>query len=159
MADVDPQTMFRLHAEAYLSRLDFSPKVIDVLEIYHFHVGTEVFSLSWSKEADDMVWKGRSTNNKTYELRRGRAKTVANHCKNAFTEKEKASRLIDIGATHDPRSGWPESYSRVTVDVGIILPEFGLRKTPALGLTCVDLVQHQDLFLLHPVSQQDIPAA
>ena len=39
MADVDPQTMFRLHSEAYLSRLDFLPNKVDVLEIYHFHVG------------------------------------------------------------------------------------------------------------------------
>ena len=38
MADVDPQTMFRLHSEAYLSRLDFRPKNVDVLEIYHFDV-------------------------------------------------------------------------------------------------------------------------
>lgn len=38
MADVDPQIMFRLHGEAYLSRLDFLPKKVDVLEIYHFDV-------------------------------------------------------------------------------------------------------------------------
>lgn len=29
--------MFRLHGEAYLSRLDFLPNKVDVLEIYHFH--------------------------------------------------------------------------------------------------------------------------
>ena len=78
---------------------------------------------------------------------------------NAPSEKLKASRLIDIGAAHIPRSRRPESYSRVTVDVGIVLSTSGLRKTPALGLTYVVLVQHQDLVLLHPVSQQIIPAA
>lgn len=36
MAHVDPQILFRVHGEAYLSRLDFQPKNVDVLEIYHF---------------------------------------------------------------------------------------------------------------------------
>ena len=39
MADVDPQIMFRLHGEAYLNRLKFVPNKVDVLEIYHSHVG------------------------------------------------------------------------------------------------------------------------
>lgn len=38
MAHVDPQILFRVHGEAYLSRLDFQPKNVDVLEIYHFDV-------------------------------------------------------------------------------------------------------------------------
>ncbi len=37
--DVDPQIFFSLHREAYLSRLNFIPKKVDVLEIYHYDVG------------------------------------------------------------------------------------------------------------------------
>lgn len=37
--EVDPQILFRLHREAYLGRLNFVPKKVDVLEIYHYTVG------------------------------------------------------------------------------------------------------------------------
>ena len=41
--EVDPQILFRLHHEAYLSKLDFVPEQVDVLEIYHYDVGLLVF--------------------------------------------------------------------------------------------------------------------
>ena len=41
--EVDPQILFRLHGEAYLSKLDFVPEQVDVLEIYHYDVGIPVF--------------------------------------------------------------------------------------------------------------------
>ena len=37
--ELDPQTLFRLHRQAYLSRLNFVPEKVDVLEIYHYAVG------------------------------------------------------------------------------------------------------------------------
>ena len=42
--EVDPQILFRLYREAYLGRLNFVPKKVDVLEIYHYTVGVYVFS-------------------------------------------------------------------------------------------------------------------
>ena len=41
--EVDPQMLFRLHREAYLSKLDFVPEKVDVLEIYHYDVGARMF--------------------------------------------------------------------------------------------------------------------
>ena len=41
--EVDPQILFRLHHEAYLSNLNFVPEQVDVLEIYHYDVGLWVF--------------------------------------------------------------------------------------------------------------------
>ena len=41
--EVDPQILFRLHREAYLSKLDFVPEQVDVLEICHYDVGLLLF--------------------------------------------------------------------------------------------------------------------
>ena len=41
--EVDPQILFRFHREAYLSKLDFVPEQVDILEIYHYDVGLLVF--------------------------------------------------------------------------------------------------------------------
>ena len=53
--EVDPQILFRLHGEAYLGRLKFVPKKVDVLEIYHYTVGVLFFLLSGFKESDSML--------------------------------------------------------------------------------------------------------
>lgn len=58
---MDPQINFRLHGEAYLSRLDFLPKKVDVLDILHFDVSIYVeFSLDPKKLTTIWSEKGQA---------------------------------------------------------------------------------------------------
>jgi len=38
MAGIDPQILFSFGREAYLEWLEYEPRKVDVLEIYHFEV-------------------------------------------------------------------------------------------------------------------------